>query len=99
MNQAIQYGPWTGGVDYSRPAVDLPPESLTSMSDTEILDSGAVTDRGGYDEHIATAITGTPSQRLPPGCLPLREPASGKTTQGHGQIEVARSRLRQTSIG
>ena len=61
MNQAIQYGPWTGGVDYSRPAVDLPPETLTSMSDTEILDSGAVTDRAGYDEHISTAITGTPS--------------------------------------
>jgi len=61
MNQVIQYGPWTGGVDYSRPAVDLPPETLTSMSDTEILDSGAVTDRAGYDEHISTAITGTPS--------------------------------------
>ena len=57
----IQYGPWYGGVDYSRPAETLPVNMLFAMQNCRIGNAGQIEKRNGFSKYIASALAGTPT--------------------------------------
>ncbi len=61
FSDGIEYGPWDGGIDFSRPALDLEPNLIYTLQDCEVLFSGQVTRRKGFDEYITGAFSGTPA--------------------------------------
>ena len=51
----IQYGPWTGGVWYSRPEEDVAVEEISAMENTRIQAAGAVEKRLGTASYKSAA--------------------------------------------
>ena len=49
-------GPWYAGVDYSKPAEELSPQHVFSMSDMRVGEGGEVAQRDGFARYISSAI-------------------------------------------